>query len=66
MLRPLTGAYPVLGVCGCAGPAVDIKAAATRPPFSTCLAYAAVSEKTVSRKPVGSTTSNARLFHSVS
>ena len=29
-------------------------------------AYADVSEKIVSRKPLGSLTSNARLFHSVS
>ena len=29
-------------------------------------AYADASEKTVSRKPLGSMTSNARLFHSVS
>jgi hypothetical protein len=31
-----------------------------------CPAYADVSEKIVSRKPLGSLTSNARLFHSVS
>ena len=34
--------------------------------FSACPAYADVSEKIVSRKPLGSLTSNARLFHSVS
>jgi hypothetical protein len=32
----------------------------------SCPAYADVSEKIVSRKPLGSLTSNARLFHSVS
>ena len=31
-----------------------------------CSVYADVSEKIVSRKPLGSLTSNARLFHSVS
>jgi len=31
-----------------------------------CPAYADVSEKIVSRNPLGSLTSNARLFHSVS
>ena len=35
---------------------------AANPPLS----YDDVSEKTVSRKPLGSLTSNARLFHSVS
>ena len=44
-------------------------AAGWAPPmiFRMCLsAYADVSEKIVSRKPLGSLTSNARLFHSVS
>jgi hypothetical protein len=41
------------------GPHVD----GTLCPFPT---YADASEKMVSRKPLGSLTSNARLFHSVS
>ena len=39
--------------------------AATAPRLTACPAQAGVSEKIVSRKPLGSVTSNARLFHSV-
>jgi hypothetical protein len=40
--------------------APDVKA------LPACPAYVDASEKIVSRKPLGSLTSNARLFHSVS
>jgi hypothetical protein len=44
-------------------PTASVTSAASLP---ACPGYADVSEKIVSRKPLGSLTSNARLFHSVS
>jgi hypothetical protein len=56
-------------MCGRIHPNESVVGGRTAPRRRLCPAfpaYADVSEKIVSRKPLGSLTSNARLFHSVS